>query len=214
MYKTILFDFDGTLFDTGEGVTKSVQYAARAFGFLADDLQALRCFVGPPLKDMFIEKYEVDDNTACAMVEKYRERYAGAGIRECAPYPGIMELVGRLRGLGKNVAVATGKPTVSANAILAAYGLEKCFDAVLGSEFNGTRSRKCEVISELLEKFGHEDVVMVGDRENDVIGAAVCNVPCIGVSYGYAEPGELEEAGAIRVVKDAGELGDILLGII
>ncbi len=212
MYKTVLFDFDGTLFDTGEGVTKSVRYAARAFGFPADDLSELRCFVGPPLKDMFQKKFGVDDGTAWAMVDKYRERYTAAGIRECAPYPGIMKLVGLLRAAGKTVAVATGKPTVSANAILAAYGMEDRFDAVLGSEFDGTRSRKSEVVSALLKKFGAEDVVMVGDRDNDVFGAAACGVPCIGVSYGYAEPGELEKAGAIRVVRDAGELESVLLG--
>jgi phosphoglycolate phosphatase len=212
MYKTVLFDFDGTLFDTGEGVTKSVRYAARAFGFFADDLSALRCFVGPPLKDMFQKKYGVDEDTARAMVEKYRERYSKEGVRECAPYPGIMALVGRLRAAGKTVAVATGKPTVSANEILAAYGFEDCFHAVLGSEFDGTRSHKSEVVSALLERFGAEDAVMVGDRDNDVFGAAACGVPCIGVSYGYAEPCELEKAGAIRVVRDAEELEGVLLG--
>lgn len=212
MYKTILFDFDGTLFDTGEGVTKSVRYAARAFGFSAEDLSELRCFVGPPLKDMFRKKYGVDDDTARAMVEKYRERYADVGIRECTPYPGIFELVGRLRAAGRVVAVATGKPTVSANEILTAYGMENRFDAVLGSEFDGTRSQKSEVIAELLKEFGAEDAVMVGDRDNDVLGAAACDLPCIGVSYGYAEPGELEKAGAIRIVRDAEELGGILFG--
>jgi len=208
----ILFDFDGTLFDTGEGVTKSVRYAARAFGFPAEDLSELRCFVGPPLKDMFRKKFGVDEDTARAMVEKYRERYADVGLRECAPYPGILELAGRLRTAGKTVAVATGKPTVSANAILAAYGMEDRFDAVLGSEFDGTRSQKSEVVAELLSRFGATGAVMVGDRDNDVLGAGACNVPCIGVSWGYAEPGELEKAGAIRVVRDVMELERVLLG--
>lgn len=212
MYKTILFDFDGTVFDTGEGVTKSVQYAARAFGFQADDLSALRCFVGPPLWDKLMEKYGVDRETANAMVEKYRERYRTVGIRECAPYPGIPELIRSLRAAGKTVLVATGKPTVLTNTILAAYGMETSFNAVLGSELDGRRAQKWEVISELLATYGSEDAVMVGDRDNDVLGAKKCGIPCIGVSYGYAEPGELEAAGAIKIAGDAKELNNILIG--
>lgn len=212
MYRTILFDFDGTVFDTGEGVTKSVQYAARAFGFKADDLSALRAFVGPPLRETFERQFGVDEKTAVAMVEKYRERYSGAGLRECRPYPGIAALIEKLRGAGQTVAVATGKPTVFTNEILEAHGMEACFDAVLGSELDGTRSQKWEVISALLKRFGAEGAVMVGDRDNDVLGAKICGIPCIGVAYGYSEPGELESAGAVMVVEDVASLENILLG--
>jgi phosphoglycolate phosphatase len=212
MYKTILFDFDGTLFDTGEGVMKSVQYAARALGYAADDLSELRAFVGPPLRDMFRKKYHADDETVEALVAKYRERYSSVGVLECSPYPGMAGLVRSLREAGRTVAVATGKPTAYTEDILAAHGMADAFDAVLGSEFDGVRSQKWEVISELLARFGSDDAVMVGDRDNDVFGAAKCGLSCIGVSFGFAEPGELESAGAIRIVKDAGELKNILLG--
>lgn len=212
MYRTILFDFDGTLFDTGEGVTKSVQYAARALGFKADNLSDLRSFVGPPLRDMFRKKYAADDDTVEALVAKYRERYSRIGVLECSPYPGMAGLVRRLRRAGRTVAVATGKPTAYTKQILAANDMADAFDAVLGSEFDGTRSQKWEVIAELLARFGSDGAVMVGDRDNDVFGAAKCKIPCIGVSYGFAEPGELEAAGAIRIAKDAEALEYILIG--
>ena len=211
MYKTILFDFDGTVFDTGEGIMKSVQYAAQAFGYDEPDWRALRSFVGPPLDESFARRYNVDAKTAKAMTAKYRERYAVNGLDECSVYPGVAELVRRLRDAGANVAIATGKPTAFTVDILARHGLGGLFDAVLGSEFDGTRGQKWEVIAELLEKYGRENAVMIGDRDNDVRGAKRCGIPCIGVEWGYAEPGELESAGAITVVKSAEELENILM---
>ena len=98
MYKTILFDFDGTVFDTGEGIMKSVQYAAEAFGYHEPELEALRCFVGPPLVESFMRRYGVDEATGRAMTAKYRERYSKEGLNECSVYPGVPELVERLKG--------------------------------------------------------------------------------------------------------------------
>ena len=174
MYKTILFDFDGTVFDTGEGIMKSVQYAAEAFGYHEPDWQALREFVGPPLTDTFAKRYNVDEETAKAMTAKYRERYRVNGLDECSVYPGVPELVQKLKAHGANVAV--------------------------------------EVISELLDQFGHDGAVMIGDRDNDVRGAKRCDIPCIGVAWGYAEPGELEREGAIVVARDTSELEKLLIG--
>lgn len=212
MYRTILFDFDGTLFDTGEGVMKSVQYAARAFGFREDDLSALRCFVGPPMREMMRRRYGVDAETAEAMIAKFRERYDARGLYECRPYPGVAHLAEELRAAGRTVAVATGKPTQYALRILEKHGMAGVFGDVVGSEFDGTRSQKWEVIQVLLDKYGREGAVMVGDRDNDVRGAKRCGLPCVGVAWGYAEPGELEREGALCVAKDAEELKNILLG--
>lgn len=212
MYKTILFDFDGTVFDTGEGILKSVQYSAESFGFYEPELEALRCFVGPPLRDQFMRRYGVDPETAEKMVAKYRERYSKVGLLECSVYPGVEALVKELKAAGKNVAIATGKPTAFTRSILERNGMGELFDSVLGSEFDGTRSKKSEVISELLAQYGAEGAVMVGDRDNDVLGARACDIPCIGVAWGYAEPGELLGAGAIALVETAGELKNLLLG--
>lgn len=210
MYKTILFDFDGTVFDTGEGIMKSVQYAAEAFGYSEPDWRALRSFVGPPLVESFARRYGVDAETAKAMTAKYRERYSAKGVDECGVYPGVVELVRTLRAEGAVVAVATGKPTPFTVDILARHGLDTLFDDVLGSEFDGTRNHKWETIELLLQRHGRDGAVMIGDRDNDVLAAQRCNIPCVGVSWGYAEPGELESAGVVTVVHDTKELYNFL----
>lgn len=210
MYKLILFDFDGTVFDTGEGIMKSVQYAALAFGYDEPDYTALRCFVGPPLVESFMQRYGVDMEKARAMTAKYRERYSVQGLAECSVYPGVPELVQRLRDRGAKVVVATGKPTKFTVDILESAGLGGLFDDVLGSEFDGTRGQKWEVIAELLDRHGSEGAVMVGDRDNDVNGAKKCGIPCVGVAWGYAEPGELLAAGAVSLAQTVDELEDIL----
>ena len=212
MYRTILFDFDGTVFDTGEGIMKSVRYAAGASGSQGPGLAALRCFIGPPLRGQFMKRYGVDAGTAEKMVAKYRERYSVKGLGECSVYPGVPELVRELRSMGKNVAIATGKPTAFTVSILERAGYGELFDAVLGSEFDGTRSKKSEVIAELLEKYGRDGAAMIGDRDNDVLGAKECGIPCIGVAWGYAEPGELLKAGAISLAETVDELRNILIG--
>lgn len=212
MYKTILFDFDGTVFDTGEGIMKSVRYAAEELGYEAEPYTAYRSFVGPPLGAAFMKKFGADEARAKELIAKYRERYSVVGLTECAPYPGVEALVREIRATGRIAAVATGKPTEFTKKILSANGMGDLFDAVLGSEFDGRRGQKWEVISELLERFGSSGAVMVGDRDNDVLGAKACAIPCIGVAWGYAVPGELESAGAIAVAKDVSELRNLLLG--
>lgn len=207
MFKTILLDFDGTVFATGEGITKCVQYALQKFGIEAE-LSDLYCFCGPPLVDMFMEKYGMSREQALKAVEYYRERYSVTGWQECAVYPGIREMTARLRAGGRQVAVATSKPTTYAVKIMARQGMENDFDLVMGAELDGTRNEKWEVITAAMREL-HADsrtTVMVGDRKYDVIGAHRCGIPCVGVSYGYAEPGELEEAGAEFVVSNVEEL--------
>ena len=125
-------------------------------------------------------------------------------------YPGVPELVQRLRDRGAKVVVATGKPTKFTVDILESAGLGGLFDDVLGSEFDGTRGQKWEVIAELLDRHGSEGAVMVGDRDNDVNGAKKCGIPCVGVAWGYAEPGELLAAGAVSLAQTVDELEDIL----
>ena len=214
MMKALLFDFDGTLFDTGPGVMNCVKYALDKLGISEADETRLRKFIGPPLFDMFQELYGMDDDTAHEAVRLYRERYQPVGIWECAPYPGIPELIQELRHADWKLAVATGKPTPSAIRILERYQMDSLFDYICGSEFDGTRSKKHEVITAVLEQFRLTDkpsqAMMIGDRKYDVIGAGICSVSCVGVRYGYPEPGELEEAGAITVVDTVEELKQYL----
>ena len=150
MIKTILFDFDGTLFDTGEGILRSVQYALEGFGIHETDTARLRKFVGPPLLDSFSELYAMTPEQAQAAVARYRERYLPVGIYECTLYPGIPELLERLRAHGFRVAVATGKPTPMACSILQRFDLERLFDCVIGCEYDGSRSTKAEVVAAVL----------------------------------------------------------------
>ena len=205
MIKTILFDFDGTLFDTGEGILRSVQYALEGFGIHETDTARLRKFVGPPLLDSFSELYAMTPEQAQAAVARYRERYLPVGIYECT--------LRQLRAHGFHVAVATGKPTPMARSILQRFDLEQLFDCVIGCEYDGTRSTKAETVAAALAETQTEPeaALMVGDRKYDVIGAAACGVPCLGVYYGYAEPGELEAAGAAAVVQTVAELSARLL---
>jgi phosphoglycolate phosphatase len=207
MYKTILLDFDGTVFDTGEGITKSVQYALKKFG-IESELSDLYCFCGPPLVDMFMEKYGMTIERAHEAVAYYRERYSVTGLLECSVYPGIRDMTAKLRAQGRQVAVATSKPTAYAMKIMASQGMENDFDLVMGCEFDGTRSAKWEVIEAAMSGLGAEkdSTLMVGDRKYDVIGAHRCGIPCAGVSYGFAEPGEFEAAGADFVVENTEEL--------
>lgn len=203
MKKYIFFDFDGTLFDSAEGVTKCVQYGLNKLGIEAE-LSDLMCFCGPPLSEMFAEKYGMDEETAALAVSYYRERYNPIGWLECKPFDGMPELVRTLRANGMTVAVTTSKPREFTERILEKYGMKDDFDLISGAEFDGTRSKKWEVIAYALEKLGIEpqEAILVGDRKYDVIGARQCGVECVGVGFGYAEPGELYENGAVYVAED------------
>ena len=212
MKNYVLFDFDGTVFDSAEGITKSVQYALGKMGIEAE-LKDLMCFAGPPLDEMFSLRYGMSPEQAHRAVELYRERYTPIGWAECSPFPGMHELMGRLRKKGIKLAVATSKPRHFAQRILEKYGMQNDFDIICGSELDGTRGQKWEVIEYALSQFGiaPSEAIMVGDRKYEVIGAKKCGVPCIGVRFGYAEPGELESEGAVYVAEDADDLYEYLI---
>ena len=212
MKNYVLFDFDGTVFDSAEGITKSVQYALGKMGIEAE-LKDLMCFAGPPLDEMFSLRYGMSPEQAHRAVELYRERYTPVGWAECSPFPGMHELMGRLRKKGIKLAVATSKPRHFAQRILEKYGMQNDFDIICGSELDGTRGQKWEVIEYALSQFGiaPSEAIMVGDSKYDVIGAKKCGVPCIGVRFGYAEPGELESEGAVYVAEDADDLYEYLI---
>lgn len=211
MKKCVLFDFDGTVFDSAEGITKCVQYALGKMG-IASELGELMCFAGPPLEEMFALKYGFDEETARQAVRFYRERYTPIGWEECTPFDGMHELMQKLGRLGITCAIATSKPRHFAEKILEKYGMQDDFKLVCGAELDGTRGKKWEVIDYALKSLGiaPEEAFMVGDRKYDVIGAKKCGLDCIGVRFGYAEPCELEAAGAVFVADNADELFEYL----
>lgn len=204
---TLLFDFDGTVFDTVEGITKSIQYALRKHGRDAE-IEELRCFAGPPLVDKFMEVYEVSKEEAEQLVTDFRERYVPIGVYESSPFPGIRELLEAVRAAGKKTAIATSKPQALAELLLQRAGLRDLFDVVVGSGGGVNNDAKWQIVTQAMELCGSkpEDCVLVGDTKYDVEGAKKCGIPCIGVRWGYAAEGELEAAGTAAIVETPGEV--------
>jgi len=212
---SILFDLDGTLTDPGIGITRSVNYALESFGIHTEDLNELCKFIGPPLKESFMIYYGFTEKQALAAVEKYREYFREKGIYENEMMEGIDVLLRRLADDGRQLIVATSKPKVFADIILEHFDIMKYFSLVCGSELDGTRVNKDEVIRYAIDKAGIQDLssaVMVGDREHDVIGAGKVGMDCIGCLFGYGTRDELQAAGAALIVGTVEELGTVLLG--
>ena len=213
-YTYILLDLDGTVTDSMEGITKSIQYALKHFGIEVKDLNDLRKFVGPPLKESLMEFCHFSTDEAEEGIRRYRERFAETGIYENAVYPGMERLLQELNEAGKQVMLATGKPAYYAEKILDHFHLSRYFKFVGGSGLDGSLSHKDEVIRHVLENNDIQDlgdVVMVGDRKHDIIGARNTGIDCIGVLYGYGDREELTQAGAKRIVASVDELKRALL---
>lgn len=210
MSQIILFDLDGTLTDSAEGITKCVQYALKHFGIDEPDLEKLKHFVGPPLREQFMKTYHMPERQAEVAVAVYRERYAKIGMYENRPYDGIEEVLKMLREEKKILGVASSKPEIYVKKILEHFHIDTYFEVVTGANMDGTRTEKDEVIEEALLRLGmtdkREDVLMVGDRFYDVEGALKCGVQCIGAGYGYGSPHELELAGAVYVAETVEDL--------
>ena len=215
MYKAIFFDLDGTLTESGEGITKSVQYALEKIGKPEEDLEKLKVFVGPPLMEQFMKYAGVDEATGRKAVEFYRERYEVKGIYENHPYKGVEEMLQELKRKGYILAVTSSKPEYYVTQILDYFKLSSYFDVVVGSEMNGARTSKTEVIEETLKRLGlgsHRDqVLMVGDKEHDVLGARKAGLDCVAVSYGYGTEEELAASQPLQIVASAEEILDFFV---
>ena len=210
MYKAIFFDLDGTLTESGEGITKSVQYALEKIGKPEEDLEKLKVFVGPPLMEQFMKYAGVDEATGRKAVEFYRERYEVKGIYENHPYEGVEKMLQELKRKGYILAVASSKPEYYVTQILDYFKLSSYFDVAVGSEMNGARTSKSEVIEEALKRINMSDkrneVLMVGDKEHDVLGARAAGLDCVAVAYGYGTQEELTEANPLKIVDSVDEL--------
>lgn len=212
MYKAILFDLDGTLTESGEGITKCVQYALEKLGKPESDLKKLEVFIGPPLMEQFMKYAGLDEETARRAVEYYRERYSTTGIFENRPYPGVEEMLQELKRKKYLLAVASSKPEYFVKQILDYFHLTEYFDEIVGSELNGSRTNKTEVIEETLRRLGldkhREQVIMVGDKEHDILGARAAGLECVAVSYGYGTEEELTAAQPLKTVSSTEEILD------
>ena len=217
MKQYLLFDLDGTLTDPKVGITTCVQYALASFGIEEPDLDKLEPFIGPPLKDSFMQFYHMDEEQAQAAVEKYRERFRDTGIFENKLYEGVPQMLQALNSKGMFMAVASSKPTVFVERILEHFHIAKYFKVVVGSELDGTRANKDEVVAETLRQlFGDkpvekEKVYMIGDRSFDAEGARIIGVESVCVTYGYGSMEELKAAKADYIVRSVEELKKFLL---
>lgn len=212
--KYILFDLDGTLTDPGEGITNSVRYALERYGIYGKTRSELECFIGPPLSDSFEKYFGMSHEQAMEAIEVYREYFRPRGMFENEVYEGIPELLENLCSAGKTAVLATSKPGVFADRILEHFDLMKYFTVTVGSELDGARIKKAEVIACALEKLGVTDTsecVMIGDRSHDIIGGKENSLDTVGVLYGYGSREELEEAGADIIAADVASLSAILL---
>ena len=209
MKKYILFDLDGTISDPKMGITKSVRYSLKSFGIEIDNTDELTPFIGPPLRDSYKKFYGFTDSEAETAVAKYREYFAETGIFENTLYNGIAEMLKALKTLDKTLVIATSKPTVYAVRILEHFNIGDYFKFVSGSELDGTRSKKDEVIAFAMKNCGitsADSTIMVGDREHDIIGAKKSGIDSVGVLYGYGDYDELSNAGATYIVESVEKL--------
>ena len=203
--KTIIFDLDGTLTDSAEGITNSVRLVMEHFHIPVPGMDVLRTFVGPPLHDMFV-KHGVPDDRVEEAIQVFRSRYLTIGKFENKPYPGIPEMLQALKDQGHTLYVATSKPEPQAIEILEHFDLAKYFDSICGASLDRSRVDKEDVLRYLLKDSPDGTPTMVGDTVYDVIGAAALGMPTVGVSWGYGSVEDMQNAGAIAIVDTVSKL--------
>ena len=214
MYQYILFDLDGTLTDSREGITKSVQYALDKLWIHEDDLTKLEQFIGPPLHEQFMAAYGLDDADAHMAVAAYRERFSVIGWKENILFEEVPQLLSDLKKAGRIVAIASSKPRIFVDKILEYFHVDQYFDVVSGASLDGVVSTKSQVVQQAIAELNIlalSEVVLVGDRLHDVEGAHQNGVACIGVTFGFGGREELETAGADVIAESFGELKQLLL---
>lgn len=208
MYSTILMDLDGTLTDPGLGITNSIMYALDKLGMPETDRTRLYRFIGPPLMEEMRKVYGLTEQEGYDALKYYREYFSVTGLFENEVYPGIPEVLAKIKETGRKLIVATSKPEIYTLQILEHFGLDRYFDFVSGSTMDNSRVQKKDIIAYAMERmaFSAEDALMIGDRRNDVEGAAANGMRSLGVLYGYGSYEELSEAGADYFAKTPEEI--------
>ena len=214
MYRYVIFDFDGTVTDTSEGIVKSFAYSFEAMGREVPDLSDRNKFIGPPLDYSYVTFYGVSEDEAQTYLARYRERYAVKGIYECELYNGIKELLLKLKEKGIRLGVASSKPERFVNEVADFLGVREFFDVTVGIGIGEkTHPTKKELILTAMEKLGAEskdDCLMVGDRFYDIDGAAQAGVKSVGVLWGFGDKNELTNHGADYIIENPDELTEIV----
>lgn len=212
-FDNILFDLDGTISDSYEGITKSVVYALQKMGIAPPaDRTELRVFIGPPLRESFSRYYALDAAQTERAVMLYRENYNERGMLDCKPYDGIADAIKLLHDGGKRILLATSKPESAAVKIIEHFGLAKYFYFTAGATSDSSRVEKADVIEYAVAKTGidRKRSVMVGDRLHDINGAKATGLKSIGVLYGYGNERELKDAGADYIAATPKDIVEII----
>lgn len=213
MIKYVLVDLDGTITDSGEGVTKSIQYALHHFGIEVENLTTLQKYIGPPLTWSFADAGVPAESVATA-VEKYRERYNTTGIYEAYVYDGVPEMLKKLHEAGKTLILATSKPLHFAKRVLEYFGTDKLLDELCGADDARNRHEKFEVIEDILAKFDITDkseVLMLGDTRFDVEGANICGIKTMGVLWGFGSRESLTKEGAAYIAETPADAAEQII---
>ena len=217
-YDTVAFDLDGTLTDPKRGLTSAFAYGLRKIGLRVDDVESLKKFIGPPLRDSFRDEYGLSEQDADDALMLFREYFGVYGWWDNELYEGIHDLLASLKAAGKTLVLATSKPEVYSSKILKLFGLSDYFDFAEGASFDRSREKKCDVLEYALSMVGADSVegkrsaVLVGDTRFDAEGARLCGVDSIGVTYGYGTEAELLAEGATYIAKTVADVKRILLG--
>ncbi|BBD57872.1 HAD-superfamily hydrolase, subfamily IA, variant 1 [Nostoc sp. HK-01] len=210
----ILFDLDGTLTDPKPGITRCIQYALSELGHTPPEADELNWCIGPPIKDSFSQLLKTSDEMMLAQaISLYRSRFSTIGLFENTLYPQVLDTLQAIRCAGYQTFVATSKPYIYTTRIIEHFGLSALFDGVYGSELDGVRSVKADLIHYILltEKLLPENAVMVGDRKHDIIGAKHHHITTIGVTYGYGTEQELQTHGADFIAHSPDEIAKFLI---
>ena len=211
-FNSAIFDLDGTIVDSGEGIVKSVSYALEKMGIYDYDERENYRFIGPPLIDSFMKFYSMTREEARLSVEYFRERYNVAGVYECSVYPGIRDLLFKLKDSGIKLYIGSSKPEKYVRQILSAEGLEELFTYISAATLDGSIETKEQVLSQLFDNSDvkTESAVMVGDRYHDIEGAHAMGLPCIAVLYGFGGEAEFLAHGADFIAADAEDILKII----
>lgn len=204
----VLLDLDGTLADSEPGIMRSLQWACEVEGFPVPTEDQVRSVIGPPF-ELGLPSIGIPDDALVRVIARYRERYEDVGLYEASLYDGVIDMLDALATEGLSLAIATAKPEHSARRVLDHFSLTERFDVIVGATLTPERRAKAQIITHALGLLGipaglptlAQVVVMVGDREHDVIGAMHNRIPCIGVAWGYGSPEELLTSGAVALAE-------------
>ena len=211
-FNSAIFDLDGTIMDSEEGIVRSVEYALDKMGVTEYDRQTNLRFIGPPLVDSFMEYYSMSEEDALRAVDFYRERYSVTGIYEARMYDGVRELLTRLKEQGVKLYIGSSKPEKYVRMILEKQGILDLFDYVAGATFDESRNNKEQVLTYLFEQMeiDKKSAVMIGDRYHDIDGAHYVKIPCIAVLYGFGNEAEFKKHGSEYIAADTNEILKII----